>query len=301
MGSEGVGEAFLNRQYCDRQFVTFNSRKVDPPARGGPPARRWKESIDERLDTLLPFSGRARWAAVAGLAVAGGLVGLAGGALVTYLIRQARKEGLAVTEIGRHEAAQLRFPPGHPRPRLVYVGHPVVADRYLTLSDFHRRAFEHKAGELIGLLACLGAIRYGVEHLQGFATDLATNAALEGLSKRVAGATVGAAATRHRLEDVRSEWQLPPPRVAPHVPEGLSWYHHEDLWQRIATQRIRHHLHRFELDLRYEDDFGVNADVAGRFLRAGFDLGGDFQKYEATAWRVSGEFMPSADQGLLAR
>ena len=52
---------------------------------------------------------------------------------------RARKEGMKVLTVSRTEAVQLlRLPPGHPRDRVIYVGHPALDPVYYPAAGFHR-------------------------------------------------------------------------------------------------------------------------------------------------------------------
>lgn len=74
---------------------------------------------------------------------------------------RARQSGVNVLQIGRTQATALRFPPGHPRDGVLYVGHPAIPAVYYTIATFHRMAFEHKFAEAIDLLMHLVQPRYG--------------------------------------------------------------------------------------------------------------------------------------------
>jgi hypothetical protein len=220
------------------------------------------------------------------------LISVGAGAVLgaAYLIDRARKQGLHPEEVGPAEAAELIFPPGHPRPGVVYVGHPLVPHQYFTLADFHRRTFEHKVGELIDLLAHLGAQHFRVEHVRGKSTELMANASAAVLDEGQAAA--GISASTRSISGLRSEWRLSRPAEGPRLPDNLVWYQHEDLWQRVASRRIRHGLQSFALELTYEDDFGVSADIGAAFKKCGLNLGGTFSRHEETTWRLVGDFHP---------
>ena len=76
----------------------------------------------------------------------------------------------------------------------------------------------------------------------------------------------------------------------PSIPEGLKWYYTEPNWQQIVDQRLHHGLQTFSLHYTYTDDFGINIELGSKLKKAGFDLGGNLERYAATEWRVTGEF-----------
>ena len=74
------------------------------------------------------------------------------------------------------------------------------------------------------------------------------------------------------------------------LPDGLVWFPHEPTWQEIAEGRLRHGLTQFQLSVRYEDDYGIDAGLKLAAGKAGLDLGGSFQEHESTVWRIEGNF-----------
>ena len=76
----------------------------------------------------------------------------------------------------------------------------------------------------------------------------------------------------------------------PSVPDELVWYSHEPTWQQVARGRIKYGMKDFSLNLRYEDDFGVNANLEVRANNANLDLGGKFENHESTIWNIQGKF-----------
>ena len=78
------------------------------------------------------------------------------------------------------------------------------------------------------------------------------------------------------------------------MPSSLVWYHHEPTWQSIAKGRIDFGLSQFLLTVNYEDDFGVNAGLKASAMKAGLELGGNFEAHEATTWKLHGKFLAEA-------
>ena len=91
---------------------------------------------------------------------------------------RARDSGVDVLTVASTEAASLTFPPGHPRDRVLYVGHPAAPTTYYAAAGFHRHTFEHKFAEAVGLVMALGATQLEVEHVKGWSDQLAANLAV---------------------------------------------------------------------------------------------------------------------------
>lgn len=65
----------------------------------------------------------------------------------------------------------LKFPLGHPRNGVLYIGHPAKPDVYYTMAEFHRVTFEHKFSEATSLLMHLGATKIRVGHVTGWSKE----------------------------------------------------------------------------------------------------------------------------------
>lgn len=199
-----------------------------------------------------------------------------------------REEGVEVSVISQSQAASLRFPPGHPRHNVLYVGHPADPKVYFTTAQFHRLTFEHKFAEAVHLLMALGATTLEVEHIAGWSSEFSSKlgivlppaeieAGVEANKNRRSGAKLLFTAT---LEGTKN----------PRIPDNLVWYHHEPTWQRIADGRLSYGLKDFTLTVSYEDDFGINAGLKLKAAKVGLDLGGQFEDHQSTVWRIVGKF-----------
>ena len=202
--------------------------------------------------------------------------------------RRAREDGIKLLQIGQSESTAVKFPPGHPRDKVMYVGHPVNPTVYYTASQFHRVTFEHKFSEAIKLLMNLGATNIRVEHLHGWSKDFAANLSTP-LSGVGGGISIGAGAERESASGLLFEAALEG-GLDPKLPDGLVWYSHEPTWQSVADGRLNFGLKNFSLNVSYEDDFGINAGLKVKAMSAGFDLGGRFEDHTETVWKIQGQF-----------
>jgi hypothetical protein len=145
-----------------------------------------------------------------------------------------RASGIPVLVVSRTEAATLKFPPGHPRDGVLYVGHPAIASVYYTPAVFHRLCFEHKFSEAIRLLMGLGATEISVEHVSGWSKEFSANLSVP-LGSTDFGATAGAASKSG--SQLLYKATLAGSRK-PEVPGNLVWYPHEPTWGEIAEGRL---------------------------------------------------------------
>jgi hypothetical protein len=234
--------------------------------------------------------------ASAGLAlggIAGGILpGMAVASLIVHAVKDFRDDGETIYPIDWETARGLRFPPGHARRNVVYVGHPVDAGSYIPAADFHRFLFEHKVAEAMRLVRSLGARAVKVNHVQGWDREAAVRL---GLSLPTAATSdnveVGANASRtdkvgHRI---LTTMKLVP-TSEPHIPDDLVWTPHEPLWAEVAAARIESGLDEFVIDVRSTDDFGVNADLKALIAKTGLEAGGKFIEHQDTIWQLEATF-----------
>jgi len=79
----------------------------------------------------------------------------------------------------------------------------------------------------------------------------------------------------------------------PQVPDHLVWLDSERSWQTLVRARQEHGAAKLGLVLRYESDYGVNADLKAKIEGVGLSLGGRFAEQRDTVWRLDAEFPPA--------
>jgi hypothetical protein len=214
-----------------------------------------------------------------------------GGFAVQGLIKarnQMQEAGEQLLAVSPTDAAQLLFPVGHPRKKVVYIGHPVDPPKYFPVADFHRFLFEHKVAEALRLIRSLGAVTIEVVRVEGWDQALGVNLGA-GLPGDQASADVSANRERGTGRLVLATMRLNPTQ-GPSVPEDLVWLPHEPLWQEVVQARLESGLDSFILDVRSTDDYGVNASLKALVSRAGLEAGGSFVEHRSTIWRLQGTF-----------
>lgn len=192
-----------------------------------------------------------------------------------------------VRHIGMAEAKLIKFPHGHPRNGNVYVGHPLEPSVYFNVADFHKAVFEHKFCEAIELLMSLGATNLRVEHMSGWSKDFSTSLNIPiGNESRQTGVYF----STNKAVEQKILYEANLRGSKPILPKDLVWFHHEPVWQQIANGRLKYGLRDFTLNVSNRDDSGINADVKAFLIGAGFDIGGDFEDFRSTDWRIEGQF-----------
>jgi hypothetical protein len=216
-----------------------------------------------------------------GRGVADGLGRLGEGA--AGVLKGLRGEGVDAKAVSRSDAAMLDFPPGHPQERVLYVQHPVELVEYLPAAYFHHRVFEHKFWEAVRVLMSLGASQLHVMHVAGWADEFAASIKTPtGFRPRLDGKRGRGARLLFVGELEGSE--------SAEIPPGLVWFKSEPSWQAIAEGRIKRGLKHFTMEVRYVDDFGVNAGLETAAGKVGLGLGGKFQAHKATIWWIDATF-----------
>ena len=309
----------LSRDYPERQLITVVSDAAAANARKEASTEKgidWAASLDIAKRKVVGKDSDASGKATAAVAAVGTIAALvpvaatnllwaapaAGGAVIHWLARreadtltklkQLRDEGVNVLPVSKSEAKALTLPPGHPREKVLYVGHPTIPTIYYTAALFHSRTFEHKYSEAVRILTSLGATHYEVEAVSGWSSEWATNLSVP---LGTTGVQVGAEADRTKSS--KSRIQLIATlsgNESPALPEPLVWYPHEPLWREVAEARLHHGLEEFNLILRYDDDYGITAGLKLAVEQIGLDLGGKFVEHESTEWRIVGTFRKPA-------
>lgn len=292
-----TGEALplVSRPYMDRQLiVVIDDAIVETERQVGKLVERQSLELSDTIPAMASLVASA--AGVAAGPAGAVIAGIAGNVLQEWVGNwmktrgQLQERGLSVVAVGRSEAASLKLPIGHPRHNVIYVGHPSIPSVYYTAHDFHQRTFEHKFAEAVRLLMALGATRIEVEYVQGWGREFA--ATLES-SIPTAVAEIAAKAGTSSTSGSQILYKATLPANKSFVlPDDLVWYHFEPTWQAITNGRLNHGLDNFSLTVRYTDDFGINAGVKAAVNKVGLDLGGKFEDFESTVWRIVGEFGP---------
>lgn len=265
-------DTFFAESYGARQFVTFV------------PDAEWDtESAEEETKENI-FAKYPLRRALIGFPVQTAIVILA--EKLVKRIEEAREHDIPIVPLPFSAASEMNLKPGHPRKNLLYAAHPCDPKSYVPAADFHRLTFEHKFSELLRLLMHLGATTIDVEHVHGWERDFTGR-----LSAGIPEAEASSDAEVQSSTDERLLYHADlDGSDEPALPDKLVWHPHEPTWQSVAEGRLECGLQGFSLNLKYADDYGVNADLKASAEKAGFDLGGSFEKHESTTWSIEGTF-----------
>jgi hypothetical protein len=208
-----------------------------------------------------------------------------------------KERGVHVLPIARSEARVLTFPMSHPQDGYLYIGHPGVPHLYYPAAQFHRLTFEHKVSEAIRILQSLGATELEIEHVTGWKGKVSLGVEISNLFTGEGHANKGSESKilyKATLDGTRN----------PTLPDNVVWYLHEPTWQHIAEGRLYHGLRSFALEVRYEEDFGINVSLGAKLREATdlFNTSGQIERLENTVWRIIGAFgEPAADHSAVGQ
>ena len=68
------------------------------------------------------------------------------------------------------------------------------------------------------------------------------------------------------------------------------WLSYEQTWKSVAEARLTGRLKEVDVELRYNDDYGINADLATKLSKLGLSLGGSFEGHEQTIYKFKATF-----------
>jgi len=279
MASPGQRDTLLDKPYAERQrIVVADDAVVDAERGAAEKAAQTGTGVDWRqvARTALAITSPVAGAIEAAVEIASAAA-------------KARTEGLKMLTLSRTEAQALTLPPGHPRDRVVYIGHPALAPVYYPAAGFHRFTFEHKFAEAVRLIMALGATDLEVQHVRGWSDDFAVNLSAPLPTAVPVEASIAAGRRRANGSSALFRAKLAG-STEPTLPDDLVWFPHEPTWQQVADGRLKYGLREFQLAVRYEDDYGIDAGFKLSANKFGLDLGGNFQEHESTTWKISGRF-----------
>jgi len=210
----------LDLSYAERQLIAVaDDQVVEAQIQAEREAEEQKSTTKQRVD----WNEVGRWALR--IVFGGSTIALTEAAIEGIkALYQLRNRGIHAVSVGRREASQLRFPPGHPRDGVLYIGHPGIPSVYYTTAQFHRLTFEHKFAEAIRLLMSLGATELAVEHVSGWSREFSAKlsvplAPVKAEIGASAGATQGSGS--HLLFKAELKGTSNPT-----IPNNLVWYPH---------------------------------------------------------------------------
>jgi hypothetical protein len=292
------GQTLLALPYHERQFIVMRKGPGRLPRIDSTPSA---QNANDEADPDDSGAANARDGEVAPRSVGAQLGMAAGWANRTmgrvydgtrreYRRLKERIGDIDFIDVGFDEVSDIRFPVGHPRRRVVYVGHPLVPAVYRPMADFHRYLFQQRVVEAIQMLRALGATELDIEHVTGRSSVAAIEEGRQSLSGL--SATWSSVRRRERSQQVLAHFEYPVMISHPQVSEDLIWAVQEPLWMEIAEGRLTRGLTSFTLEIRDVDDFGVRKSVAVAAMWSGLSLGGNFDEHQDTVWRLKGRFSP---------
>jgi hypothetical protein len=200
--------------------------------------------------------------------------------------KQAKKGPDNLRFIRKSWSSRFTLPPGHPRDRVVFAGHPADPHNYMPVADFHRLTFEHKFSEILSILMHLGASKIQVRHICGWDQDFSAKLSIDVPGVELAQ---GAGVSQHKRGAILFEAELSGSDTVS-MPVNLVWFPHESTWKQVVAGRTHHGLTSFLLNIEYQDDYGINVSLKTLLEKKGLEIGGQFKQHRSTTWEICGTF-----------
>jgi len=196
-------------------------------------------------------------------------------------------EEFCFVDIDTLRGSGWKFEISHPQLEMFYICHPLRQNKYFSLDDFHDKVFGDKQSELVYLLQSIGADSIQVEAVKDTVeNNSSSNIRTSGMEDET---LVGISADhsdeqktdQHRQFRQSGKWDIELQRIkSPYIPNDLVWYNYEPTWQRIAQSALNGNYKKVTLELRYQEDFSINAKRIKQ-LEAGFVF---FSQKEGIKW-----------------
>lgn len=202
---------------------------------------------------------------------------------IARLIKEYEAEDSDILPVDLKLSGNFMLPIGHPLKGVVYVSHPAEPKIYYPFSDFHNYLFEHKFSELWSILLSLGATKISIEVIKGRKVNLDSCLKIPHLN-------IDIHTTSDQVFHAKLSGTYENKTSEPKLPANLVWFEFEETWKQIAYGRINNHVRNFSLNLLYKDDFGINGSLKSTIEGLNLSLGGTYESFETTEWRITGEF-----------
>jgi len=181
----------------------------------------------------------------------------------------------ALIQVTPDNAETLVFPPSHPQIDTVYTAHPIAPSLlYCVTATFHQRLFEERVAEFARVMRCAGASKVTID------AERKTGSETEAIGKVRAAITADPKAHVRQTSSTRLTISFRGGRGKPtELPPDLLFFRHEPTWIEIYDAAVTSGIESYDVELETKDDFGLDAQIAGEFLKHGFKIGGRYEHH----------------------
>lgn len=177
-----------------------------------------------------------------------------------------------------------------PEKNTFYIKSPHKDNVYISASKFHTVLFEEKYTEAIDLLMALKPKNLIVEHREGYSQEIRTKAGVLKDGLNALGNFMKDGKNERKIM-FKGEFKKPISLERDKLSSNLIWYPAEEKWQSIVEGVTKHGLEHVEMDILYDDDFGVNTELELSLAKvAGGSAAVKFVSYKRTLWKVKATF-----------
>lgn len=141
---------------------------------------------------------------------------------------------------------EIAFPIGHPIANQLYIGHPLLAHKYIPFEDYQLELIEDKVREFCTIVQSLGATEISIECLNSNSVDASSNNKYQkeghaGYKVVEGNGSIQGDNSQRLINELNHSitmHQTFTPFAAPVLPPNLVWYDSEPSWQRLYQQRM---------------------------------------------------------------
>lgn len=190
--------------------------------------------------------------------------------------------------------SNYRFPITHPLNGSAYARSVEDEGFYIPVSNFHRYMLKSKMAAFNRLCANLGARRCVVVFAEENGKQVNLRVGAQDIPTQ-AGPTSGDGLFEGRFGSKTNalvDIEFTPPKSVPCKTDSI-WMRDEPTWQVMEELRLSQGLKSFVAEFSYQDDMGINSNLAARLVTAGFDIGGTFESFSKVHWKFEVDFWPA--------
>ncbi|MGY1618176.1 hypothetical protein ACI797_15665 [Geodermatophilus sp. SYSU D00691] len=181
----------------------------------------------------------------------------------------------------------LSFPEGGPSIGHVYARHPVRRRDYVPYAGFHRLVLNEKSIETARYLLSLGARDIEITWRESIGKPAKAEGGIRLPNAEDLSLTMGFG----RDDTGKLAIRITGAGKARPVLDDLTWPDRDPTFKLMRTS-AEAGAERFHFGIQTEQSTSVNASAAAKLKDVGFNLGGDYKRYEDLAFTVDATFAP---------
>lgn len=187
--------------------------------------------------------------------------------------------------------SNMFFPPQHPIDGCVYASCDAEPNIYIPLSQFHTYMYQSKLSAFIEMCANLGAKTCKIIYAEENGQEITQKFKMDNIPTSIGLIEAKEKFSFFRKHKESNNLYFEFPKTVYEIKQSNSlWLNGEPSWRAFQNIRASRDIKSFKLDFCYEDEMGINAEVALGVNKLGFDIGGSFKEIAKTKVSFEVEF-----------